>query len=733
MKTTLAALLTLISVSVAGAVPRILNHQGRIAVAGTNFDGTGQFKFALVDAAGTTTFWSNDGTAAGEPAASVPVAVSKGHYAALLGEAPMAALPAALFTAEDDVRLRVWFSTDGAAFTQLAPDRRVTPSAYALAADLASDLAPRFEAGTGTDLSPAGIDGSGNLLLDGGFGRDFGAAPGVGLGGGWTVTANATDGFSAQAAFASTRVDGRGVTGHDASLAVIGGRPAIAYRSESEGDLLFARALDPAGSAWPAEASIVTVAGFGIDDAGRYASLAEVGGRPAIAYYDGSSGDLMFVRANDGAGTDWPNATTVDGQFGNVGWHASLAVVGGVPAISYISPNTGELMYAEALDAEGASWQSDAVEGAIGAPRSFTSLIDLGGEPAIATVQTGAGGGLRFVSRAGAAWGGAPLAPGAAEHPSLALIGGRPAVAYTANGELRYLRANDAGGSSWPASTPVAPIGEEPALAEFGGLPAISHRSALAGGLVFALAADAGGASWSDTTVDVSGASPGNGSSLALVDGLPGIAYRDGGALEFAALPPAGWTATLGGPAPILAEGVADGGVRASMLAPEIGTWAVSGDDLFRAGGRVGIGRIAATNALEVEGNASKTTAGSWLANSDGRIKQDIRPVEGALEKLDEVRLVDFEYTEAYRAAHPSIEAGKRYPNVVAQEFARVFPGWVRSSGEPLPDGGGEILQVDTYPLVIYSAAAIQELHAENAELRERLARLEALVERMAE
>ena len=35
--------------------PNILNYQGRIAVRGVNFDGNGQFKFALVDGGTTTT------------------------------------------------------------------------------------------------------------------------------------------------------------------------------------------------------------------------------------------------------------------------------------------------------------------------------------------------------------------------------------------------------------------------------------------------------------------------------------------------------------------------------------------------------------------------------------------------------------------------------------------------------------------------------------------------------
>jgi hypothetical protein len=150
--------------------------------------------------------------------------------------------------------------------------------------------------------------------------------------------------------------------------------------------------------------------------------------------------------------------------------------------------------------------------------------------------------------------------------------------------------------------------------------------------------------------------------------------------------------------------------------------------------GRLGIGRTAATNALEVEGNASKSTAGDWLANSDRRIKTDIESITGALEKLDQVRLVDFRYTDDYLAAHPGIE-DRRYPNVIAQEFQQVFPDDVKSSGETLPDGS-PILQVDTYPLTIYSAAAVQELHRENQALKQQLAdqdarlrKLEAILE----
>ena len=44
------------------AVPPVLNYAGQVAVNGQAFDGNGLFKFALVNADGNVTYWSNDGT-----------------------------------------------------------------------------------------------------------------------------------------------------------------------------------------------------------------------------------------------------------------------------------------------------------------------------------------------------------------------------------------------------------------------------------------------------------------------------------------------------------------------------------------------------------------------------------------------------------------------------------------------------------------------------------------------
>lgn len=166
-----------------------------------------------------------------------------------------------------------------------------------------------------------------------------------------------------------------------------------------------------------------------------------------------------------------------------------------------------------------------------------------------------------------------------------------------------------------------------------------------------------------------------------------------------------------------IAAGASHGlALRAALIPAQVAR--LDQDNVFT--GKIGINRVPTINSLEVEGPASKSFAGNWASNSDRRIKCEIQSLTGALKKLDQVHLVDFRYTEAYRAAHPDI-ADRRYLNVIAQEFAEVFPEHVRGSGERLPDGS-EILQVDTYPLTIYSAAAVQELHRDNVALKRQLA-----------
>jgi hypothetical protein len=109
-----------------------------VTVGGSAYTGTGYFKFAVVNAAGNAATWSNDGskTDGTEPTAAVTLTVTSGLFSVLLGDtslANMTALPASAFS-DPNRHLRVWFSSDGATFTLLNPDRRIAAVPYALQA-----------------------------------------------------------------------------------------------------------------------------------------------------------------------------------------------------------------------------------------------------------------------------------------------------------------------------------------------------------------------------------------------------------------------------------------------------------------------------------------------------------------------------------------------------------------------------------------------------------------------
>ncbi len=156
------ALTLALATTLPAQVPQLLNYQGRVAVGTTNFDGPGQFKFAFVNADGSTTYWSNDGTSSNgsEPTSAVALAVTKGLYSVLLGDttlANMVAIPNNVFSNEQ-VYLRIWFD-DGVNGSQLlTPDQRIAAVGYALTAG-GLNLPPTSGADVGV------ISQNGNPLL----------------------------------------------------------------------------------------------------------------------------------------------------------------------------------------------------------------------------------------------------------------------------------------------------------------------------------------------------------------------------------------------------------------------------------------------------------------------------------------------------------------------------------------------------------------------------------------
>jgi hypothetical protein len=128
------------------AVPPLLNYAGQVSVDGQRFDGEAKLKFALVNPAGTVTYWSQDGTSenGSEPTGHVSAQVRGGLYSILIGNTAisgMRELNASVFQEHDDVHLRVWFSDGINGFERIAPDRPFAAVPYALSAGSA-DIAP---------------------------------------------------------------------------------------------------------------------------------------------------------------------------------------------------------------------------------------------------------------------------------------------------------------------------------------------------------------------------------------------------------------------------------------------------------------------------------------------------------------------------------------------------------------------------------------------------------------
>jgi hypothetical protein len=135
--------------------------------------------------------------------------------------------------------------------------------------------------------------------------------------------------------------------------------------------------------------------------------------------------------------------------------------------------------------------------------------------------------------------------------------------------------------------------------------------------------------------------------------------------------------------------------------------WTVAND------GKLGLRRTPTANMLEVQGNASKSTAGSWLANSDRRIKTNICDINNASQLLMELHPVKFKYTAEWKEQHPEIK-DHYYYNFIAQEFQEVFPSAVQGSGEYIEGDQNELLQIDTYNAQIITVKAVQEIIEEN-------------------
>ena len=141
--------------------------------------------------------------------------------------------------------------------------------------------------------------------------------------------------------------------------------------------------------------------------------------------------------------------------------------------------------------------------------------------------------------------------------------------------------------------------------------------------------------------------------------------------------------------------------------------------------GRVGVRTATPAFVLHVNGSAGKPGGGSWSVSSDRRLKQNVRDLEGALERLLELRGVTYEYRDPAAIG----ELPGRRTGMVAQEVQAVFPDWV----EPRADGYLSITCRGFEALAIEALRDLRdETHAELDSLAERIEALGADAARVA-
>ncbi len=148
----------------AADTPTTIDYYGEVRVNGIPFNGTGNFKFAIVDSTDATTYWSNDetSTAGSEPENAVSLTVTNGTFNVLLGDTSIPnmrnELPADIFYNNSSTYLSIWFDDGVNGSQHLKPNKPISSVAYAQHAQHAQS------AGSADTLGGLSAPSSGDLV-----------------------------------------------------------------------------------------------------------------------------------------------------------------------------------------------------------------------------------------------------------------------------------------------------------------------------------------------------------------------------------------------------------------------------------------------------------------------------------------------------------------------------------------------------------------------------------------
>jgi hypothetical protein len=136
--------------------------------------------------------------------------------------------------------------------------------------------------------------------------------------------------------------------------------------------------------------------------------------------------------------------------------------------------------------------------------------------------------------------------------------------------------------------------------------------------------------------------------------------------------------------------------------------------------GKVGIGTSSPAYPLDVAGQVHAT---GFPTSSDMRFKEDIQPIDDALDKVLQLQGVYFKWNHLHRETlKRSSTLTSRQVGLIAQQVKEVLPEVV---SEWADQGAEDYLAIDYSRLAAVTIEAIKELKSENNMLRERIATLE--------
>jgi hypothetical protein len=279
----------------------------------------------------------------------------------------------------------------------------------------------------------------------------------------------------------------------------------VAY--QRDGDLYYAQGSDLHGTSW--YTPILVDSGTG-SNTGQFPVLMDVNGTKAIAYVDGDTNSLMYVRYQAGYGWLSPQ-TIISGGVSST--PISLAIINGQPAIAYLDSSNSDVCYIRASNSSGSSWPS--VNPLTPVPVIVEGSPD--GPTGVSLIET---------------------QPGGSSSRPLVFFKGTQTFGPTTLYEVQCRLGSNQNGTSFGSAVLVAlslndDFGDEfSACLQDNGYPAVAYQGDLSsswGHQRLSRASSASGSAWNTAQLIDGGVNSGHEPSMLLVNGKLGISFNEQG------------------------------------------------------------------------------------------------------------------------------------------------------------------------------------------------------------